>query len=129
MHGQLEDRRTKFYRDKQNSKWLGVCSGIADYTGIDALWVRVIAVAVTLFAFPPLLFIYLVIGWLAPKKPVGMYETPEEAKFWQGTRANPRRSVNSLRSQFRDIDRRLADVEVMVTSRNNRLAQEIEALR
>ena len=27
--------RTKFYLDKQNSKWLGVCAGIADYTGID----------------------------------------------------------------------------------------------
>ena len=33
--------RTKFYLDKQNSKWLGVCSGIADYTGIDVTWVRV----------------------------------------------------------------------------------------
>ena len=27
--------RTKFYLDKQNRKWLGVCSGIADYTGVD----------------------------------------------------------------------------------------------
>ena len=24
--------RTKFYLDKQNKKWLGVCAGIADYT-------------------------------------------------------------------------------------------------
>ena len=31
---------TKFYLDKQNAKWAGVCAGIADYTGIDVvdLW-------------------------------------------------------------------------------------------
>ena len=36
--------RTKFYLDKQNAKWSGVCAGIADYSGIDVLWVRVGAV-------------------------------------------------------------------------------------
>lgn len=125
----MHDRRTRFYLDKQNSKFLGVCSGVADYTGVDTLWVRVATVVTTLFIFPPLIVVYFVIGWLATAKPLGLYDDAEEAKFWQGTRANPRRSVNSLRSQFRDIDRRLADVEIMVTSRNNRLAREIESLR
>ncbi|MEQ9663121.1 MAG: envelope stress response membrane protein PspC [Parasphingopyxis sp.] len=125
----MQNRRTKFYLDKQNAKWLGVCSGVADYTGIDVLWVRVLTVLTTLFFFQPLFVVYFVVGWLAPKKPLGLYGTEEEAKFWQGTRANPHRTVNGLRSRFRDIDRRLADVEIMVTSRNNRLAQEIDALR
>ena len=31
--------RTTLYRDKHNAKLMGVCSGIADYTGIDAFWV------------------------------------------------------------------------------------------
>lgn len=45
--------RTKFYLDKQNAKWSGVCAGIADYSGIDALWVRVGAVLLTLMGgFP-----------------------------------------------------------------------------
>ena len=49
----MSARRTKFYLDKQNGKWMGVCSGIADYTGIDVVWVRVGAVLVTLMgAFP-----------------------------------------------------------------------------
>ena len=125
----MHDRRTKYYLDKQNSKWLGVCAGVADYTGIDVLWVRVATVLTTVFIFQPLFFAYLLVAWLAPKKPLGLYESPEEAKFWQSTRANPRRSVNAIRSQFRDVDRRLADVELMVTSRNTRLAEEIEALR
>ncbi len=33
--------RTKFYLDKKNAKWMGVCAGIADYTGVDVTWVRV----------------------------------------------------------------------------------------
>lgn len=125
----MQDRRTQFYLDKQNSKFLGVCAGVADYTGIDALWVRVGFVLTILCAFPSLFFVYFVVAWLAPKKPLGLYENDEEAKFWQGTRANPRRSVNEIRCRFRDVNRRLADVELMVTSRNTRLAQEIDALR
>ncbi len=125
----MHDRRTKYYLDKQNAKFMGVCSGVADYTGIDVLWVRVGAVVTTIFAFPPLIAVYFIVGWLAPKKPAGLYESDDEARFWQGTRANPRRSVNEIRSSFRDVDRRLADVELLVTSRNTRLADEIEALR
>ena len=27
--------RTRFYRDKRNGKIMGICAGIADYTGFD----------------------------------------------------------------------------------------------
>jgi phage shock protein C len=50
-------------------------------------------------------------------------------KFWQSVRASPRRAGRDVRARFRDIDRRLADVETYVTSSNNRLAREIEQLR
>ena len=36
----MNSPRTTLYRDKQNAKLMGVCSGIADYTGINAFWVR-----------------------------------------------------------------------------------------
>jgi len=123
-------RRTKFYLDKSNAKWMGVCSGIADYTGIDALWVRVGAVLFTLAGgFPWTLIAYGLIAWMAANKPAGLYEGPEDAKFWQGVRSNPRRSTAEVRSKFRDIDRRLADIEMFYTSRNTRLADEIDSLR
>jgi len=50
-------------------------------------------------------------------------------RIWQGVRANPRRTARDVRSRFRDLDRRLADVETYVTSSDNRLAREIEQLR
>ncbi|PAX09622.1 envelope stress response membrane protein PspC [Sphingomonas lenta] len=120
--------RTKFYRDKQNGKVAGVCAGIADYTGIDPTIVRVASV-VLLFATGWFFFLYVAAALIAPKKPAGLYGTPEDAKFWQGVRTNPRRSTAEVRSKLRDIDRRLADMETFYTSRNTRLASEIESLR
>lgn len=122
--------RTKFYLDKADAKWLGVCSGIADYTGVEAIWVRVGAVVLTLMGgFPWTLVAYWMIAWLANDKPTGLYESPEDKKFWQGVRSNPRRSTADVRSKFRDIDRRLADIETFYTSRNTQLSDEIERLR
>lgn len=122
--------RTKFYLDKQNAKWSGVCAGIADYTGIDTTWVRVGAVLLTLAGgFPWTVIAYFLVAWLAKAKPLGLYDSPEEAKFWQGVRSNPKRSTSEVRSTFRDIDRRLADIEMYYTSRNTRLADEIDSLR
>ncbi|MDF0489345.1 envelope stress response membrane protein PspC [Sphingomonas sp. H39-1-10] len=122
--------RTKFYLDKQNRKWLGVCSGIADYTGIDATWVRVGAVVLTIAGgFPWTLLAYWLVAWMADAKPYGLYDSKEDQKFWQGVRSNPTRSTAEVRSKFRDIDRRLADIETMYTSRNTRLADEIDSLR
>ena len=123
--------RTKFYLDKQNAKWSGVCAGIADYTGMDVTLVRIGLVILTILGgFPWTLIAYWVAAWMAPRKPLELYESnPEEKKFWQGVRANPRRTARDVRSRFREIDRRLADVETYVTSSNSRLAREIEQLR
>lgn len=126
----MSARRTKFYLDKQNAKWMGVCAGIADYTGIDVLWVRIGAVLITLMgAFPWTLIAYLLAAWMADAKPVGLYASQDDEKFWQGVRTNPARSTRDVRSKFRDIDRRLSDIETFYTSRNSRLADEIDSLR
>ena len=121
--------RTKFYLDKQNAKWSGVCAGIADYTGIDVLWVRVGAVLGTLMGSGVLIIAYFLIAWMGTPKPFALYGSNEEAKFWQGVRSNPSASTRDIRSRFRDIDRRLADIEQYYTSHNRRLADEIDALR
>ena len=124
-------RRTKFYLDKRNARFLGVCSGIADYTGIDAVWVRVGAVLLTIVGgFPWTVLAYFVTAWIADNKPREFYDMdPEEEKFWQGVRAKPRTTVRDVRSRFRDIDRRLADIETLYTSSSSRLAREIDELK
>ncbi|MFQ3595567.1 MAG: envelope stress response membrane protein PspC [Sphingomonadaceae bacterium] len=125
-------RRTGFYLDKRNGKFMGVCAGIADYTGFDVLWVRIAMVAGTLLGAGFLVLLYLVVGFMAEAKPAELYAgdvNPEDRAFWQKTRAAPGRSIREVRSSFRDIDRRLRDIETSVTSSNSRLAREIDDLR
>ena len=119
-------RLTLSARDK---KIAGVCAGIADYTGVDATWVRVGLVAMTVLTTGWFIAAYLIAAWAAPEKPRGLYSSGEDAKFWQGVRSNPKRSTAEVRSKFRDIDRRLADIETLYTSRNTQLANEIDSLR
>lgn len=125
----MSDSRTRFYLDKQDAKMKGVCAGVADYTGIDVTMVRIALVVLTFATSGWVLIAYVAAAWLAPVKPVGLYQSPDDAKFWQGVRSNPTRSTAEVRSKFRDLDRRLADIETHYTSRNSALASEIDSLR
>jgi phage shock protein C len=124
----VTSKHTTLYRDKQNAKLMGVCAGIADYTGIDALWVRLGAIVLTLstgFGIP----LYFIAGILLNKKPDQLYTDAEEQKYWQRVRQSPQRTAREIRARFRDIDRRLAEVETYYVTSNPRLSAEIERLR
>ncbi|MEM8825606.1 MAG: PspC domain-containing protein [Pseudomonadota bacterium] len=122
---------TKFYKNKRDGKWLGVCAGLADYTGVEALWWRVGAIILTFFAMGPLApVLYLLIAWMADARPVDAYRDlpAEDRKFQMQTRRSPKRSIGDVHSRFRALDRRLGDVERGVTSQNSSLAREIDSL-
>lgn len=125
-------RRTGFYLDKRNGKFLGVCSGIADYTGFEVLWVRIAMVLGTIFGGGFLAILYFVMAFVADAKPGTLYLSeaadPDEREFWQKTRAKPSRSIRDVRSTFRDVDRRLRDIELQYTSPGSKLAREIDDL-
>ena len=122
--------RTRFYRDKRHGKVMGICAGIADYTGFDVSLVRICMIAALFLSSGSIMPIYFIAGWVAPTKPRELeFADREEKQFWQGVRASPARSARDIRSRFRDLDRRLADIESYVTSENRTLAREIEQLR
>ena len=122
--------RTRFYRDKENGKIMGVCAGIADYTGFDVALVRICFLAAVFMSGGSVLPFYFIAGWVAPSKPRELdYRGTEDRQFWQGVRASPARAARDIRSRFKDIDRRLADIESYVTTENRSLAREIEQLR
>jgi phage shock protein C len=122
--------RTRFYRDKRRGKLMGVCAGIADYTGFDVNLVRVCFLAGVFMSGGSVLPFYFIAGFLTPAKPRELeLANREERQFWQGVRASPTRTARDIRSRFKDIDRRLADIESYVTTENRSLAREIEQLR
>ena len=88
--------RTKFYRDKRNGKVLGICAGIADYTGFDVNLVRVCMVAAVFLSSGSILPFYFIASMVAPDRPRAFAGADrEEQRFWQGVRASPSRSARS----------------------------------
>jgi phage shock protein C len=121
--------RTRFYRDKRHGKLFGICAGIADYTGFDVSLVRVAFLAAMFMSGGGIVPFYFIAAMVTPTKPSVLERVDsEEKQFWQGVRASPARAARDIRSRFKDIDRRLADIESYVTTENRSLAREIEAL-
>jgi phage shock protein C len=120
--------RTTLYRDKHNAKIMGVCAGIADYTGVNAFWIRLGMFILAVSQGWPILA-YFVAGFFLNKKPPHLYSDQQEQKYWQRVRQSPQRTAREIRANFRDIDRRLASVEAHYVSSNPRLTAEIERLR
>jgi phage shock protein C len=129
-YGDQPASRTRFYRDKQHGKVMGVCAGIADYTGFDVALVRICFLAAVFMSGGGVLPFYFIAGWVSPTKPREFdYRGTEEKQFWQGVRASPARAARDISSRLKDIDRRIADIESYVTTENRTLAREIEQLR
>ncbi len=125
----MNTTHTTLYRDKDGGKLAGVCSGVADYTGINAFWVRLGFILSLPLLWWLTLPAYILMWVLLSKKPAHLYRDDREQKYWQGVRQSPKRTVREIRSQFRAIDRRLAEVEQFYVSSNPRLSDEIERLR
>ena len=126
----MSARRTRFYLDKRNAKFLGVCSGIADYTGFDITLVRIGMVLATVLGSGIMMIVYLVAAWVAEDKPFALRDEDADTKqFWQKARVAPGRSIRDVNATYRDVDRRLRDIETYVTSSNRGLAAEIDQLK
>jgi len=55
----------RFVLNRQQGKVMGIASGLADWTGVDALIIRLALIAATLVAGPVTILLYILTGWLA----------------------------------------------------------------
>ena len=58
----------KLYRSRNNRMLAGVCSGLANFFGIDPTVVRLVFVAGTLLGFGSFILIYLVLFIVVPEE-------------------------------------------------------------
>jgi phage shock protein C len=104
----------------------GVCAGIAEYAGLNLKGTRIV---VALLCLTPMLgFIvisYIVLAIVLPVKPVGLYETQEQAEFWRGVSNAPSDVFGSLRHRFRDLNMRLERMEAYITSKEFEIDREL----
>ena len=55
----------RFLINRQDGKIMGVAAGLADWSGIDALIIRLGLVAALLLTGPVVILFYVLTGWLA----------------------------------------------------------------
>ncbi|EMD82952.1 PspC domain-containing protein [Pacificimonas flava] len=131
-HDQLDKpySPSRFYLNKHEGKFMGVCAGLADYTGIEALWWRV-GLFVSLWMTGGMtLFLYLLVGFFADKRPAYLPSpAPEERQFQMKARRAPQGTIRDVHARFRALDRRLSSIEKHHTTSNSSLAREIDALK
>ncbi len=58
----------RFLVNQRDAKIMGVAAGLADYTGVDPLIVRLGFVAALLITGPVAILFYLLTGWLANER-------------------------------------------------------------
>lgn len=118
----------RLYRHTDEGKIKGVCAGIADYTGLPVLLVR-LGWLLVLFWNPPLVAIgYFLLAWLLPERPADLFANEAEEAFWQQVRKEPVGTVHELRHRFRTNEQRLRALEAYVTSPEYELNRELRDL-
>ena len=60
--------QSRYLLDKDNGKLMGVCSGFANWSGIDPTIARVTAVVLALIAPPFAIVAYIAAGLVAPQR-------------------------------------------------------------
>jgi len=58
----------RFLINRGDAKIMGVAAGLADYTGMDPLLIRLGMVALTLITGPMMILFYVLTGLLAPRQ-------------------------------------------------------------
>ena len=73
--------------------------------------------------------VVIILAILLPKQPPELGQrTEEEAQLDRRMRAEPHNSLHSIRHRFRDLDRRLQNIERYVTSKRFKLDREFDGL-
>lgn len=97
----------------QERKLLGVCAAIGNTLGVNGLWVRIAAIALTLFVTFWTIPVYLLCGW-------ALTRAEKNKRADRSTRSS---YIASPRSRY------LSDTDRMLAHRDSELAREIDSLR
>ena len=136
----IDDVPSRFRRNKIDGVWGGVCAGIGDYTGLDPVIVRVGFVASFFLLLGPIIFlIYFGLWMFVPVDNRAPYRR-EYREYREAKRARKQESKHTrsykksagsrryeepamrtsnfrdVKSKFRSLETRLADLERSVTS-------------
>jgi phage shock protein C len=106
------------YRSR-HGKFLGVCSGLAEYFGFRVGLVRLAAVLLALFTgFWPVIGLYILAALIMKPEPVVPPADSGEREFYESWASSRASGLDRLKRKFESLDRRIRRIEDTVTSRD-----------
>ena len=118
----------RLYRDPQRGVLGGVCTGVADYFGVQPMVVRLAMLFALFFFSVPLVIAYVIALLVLPVRPAQLYRDAEEEAFWRTVSTKPDRTLAGLTQRFRDMDKRIVGMEAYVASKEFELNRAIRDL-
>jgi phage shock protein C len=120
------ERRAGPYRAR-DGMILGVCKGIADYFGMSAFWVRIIALLILLLSgIWPIVALYLLAALIMKPEPVLPFESEADEEFYNSFTSSREMALHRLKRTFDRLDRRIRRMESVVTSREREWHRRLE---
>lgn len=104
-HRRTYSSHRKLYRDYDNKFLGGVCAGLAQYFGIDALWIRLLAIIVVLAGVGSPILVYIILWIIIPKA-----NTTSEKLAMAGKPANISNIEQKIKEGLDDVQEKFNDV-------------------
>ncbi|MBO1255182.1 envelope stress response membrane protein PspC [Alteromonas sp. 5E99-2] len=144
--------KRRLFRDTENKRIAGVCSGIADYFGIEVWFMRILTITCFFLLAAPFVFVTYVAAWVILDKkhkseinnaentvsihdgkgwkneassPTGPVEL--KTKVWQAGEP-PKQALSDIKDRFEQAELKLRNIETYVTSREFQLKREFNQL-
>jgi phage shock protein C len=133
QHFKRIDYRRPLYRNPQNAKIAGVCSGIAEYLNISPFIVRVVTL-ISLFLLGAVTFWAYVVCWIVLDKKPKQFRYPADDQPPVSSDNNPESaspetvSLRECADVLARAEARLREVEAYMTSKQFRLHCEINRI-
>ncbi|MDP2562424.1 envelope stress response membrane protein PspC [Psychrobium sp. 1_MG-2023] len=130
------ERSNELYRISEQAKIGGVCAGLAERFGVETWLVRVGVASAFFLGGSGFIFLMYIAAWfmLDDKPAEGVdehggldHKVSIKSKVWQPGQP-PKEAFRDVKTQFRQLELRLRNVERYVTSSEFHLSQEIDKL-
>ena len=115
------------YRDKRGGKLFGVFAGIADYFGFKKGPTQFAGLIICIM-FPPMIMLYIVLGFILPTRPDNLYANDSIEKMRRAYRRSPIGTVDEVKHRFRNMESRMQKMERYVTSSRYKLDKDFQDL-